>query len=113
MKRRGLPQGGWRAEDWEPYWAKQVEEGRGIVAKLEETGQLEFSEEANEDRGFAREALAFAIGVVRAKQHTVKDQLAAAKTVLEYTKQKPSVKQEIKVETAEDFLKKVADDLGM
>lgn len=57
----------------------------------------------------AAEALLDSVAVMRSAT-TAKDRLAAAKQVLEYTMSKPVAKSEMKVSTAEDWLKSIATD---
>ncbi len=55
-----------------------------------------------------KEALEFCIDVVRGDTHQMRERLTAAKTVLEYTKTKPTQKSEVAVSKAEDFLAALA-----
>lgn len=52
---------------------------------------------------YAVEALETAVEIMRTPL-TARDRLAAAKLVLDFTKEKPSTKQEVTVQRAEDFL---------
>lgn len=58
----------------------------------------------------AEEALEFAIGVVRV-QAPLKDKLAAARMVLDFTKTKPAAKSDVTVHNAEQFLDDVAAEM--
>lgn len=60
---------------------------------------------------YAKEALVAAVESMRMEAINVKDKLAAARLVLEYTKAKPAAKSEVTVKTAEDFLLDIAKDL--
>ncbi|MGC3025839.1 hypothetical protein ACPUER_11915 [Burkholderia sp. DN3021] len=58
--------------------------------------------------GFAREALETAVEIVRRKEISPKDQLAAARLVLEFTMAKPASESNVTVKKAEDFLADLA-----
>jgi hypothetical protein len=57
----------------------------------------------------ATEALLDVVAVMRSSTNA-KDKLAAAKLVLDFTMAKPASKSDIKVSSAEDWLKSIADD---
>lgn len=65
----------------------------------------------NSDDALAIEALKTAINIMRL-DCSIKDQLAASKLILEYTKAKPTTKSEVTVHTAEDFLAQVLESEG-
>lgn len=60
---------------------------------------------------YAREALESVVAMVRIKDISHKDRLAAARTVLDYTMSKPESKAAVTVKKAEDFLTELAADL--
>lgn len=76
---------------------KAKKEAETIMEQLAKTHELPDSEAA-------KEALQTAIQIMRAEVETTKDRLAAAKTVLEFTKSKPAAKSEVTISKAEDFL---------
>jgi hypothetical protein len=76
---------------------KAKKEAEIIMSKLEQTHELP-------DSDAAKEALNTAITIMRAECETTKDRLAAAKTILEFTKTKPAAKSEVSISKAEDFL---------
>ncbi len=63
------------------------------------------------ENDLAVEALEFAITVVRTPG-MVRDKLAAARMVLDFTKQKPATKSDVTVRKAEDFLTDIAVDMA-
>lgn len=64
------------------------------------------SEKLNLDQ-YASEALLDVVATMRSAT-SAKDKLAAAKLVLDFTMAKPAAKQDIKVSSAEDWLKSIA-----
>lgn len=88
--------------------AAAAAEAKDIVDRLIEEKRFE------PDNREARIALEAAVAVIAAEKHTpeqaavplydVKERLAAAKIVLEYTQKKPVVASDISVKKAEDFL---------
>lgn len=63
--------------------------------------------------GYAKEAIEAAVEVMRMDAIHVRDKLAAAKVVLEFTMTKPETKSSVSVKTAEDFLSEIAKDAGI
>ncbi len=59
----------------------------------------------------AKEAMAVAIEIMRGPGAD-RERLAAAKTILEYTKRKPTVKVDQRINAAEDLLAAVLKDAG-
>jgi hypothetical protein len=86
---------GWRKEDWEIEKAKIKAETKEIVKIMTEKLKIEDQ--------YAVEALETAVEIMRSPL-TARDRLGAAKLVLDFTKEKPSTKQEVTVQRAEDFL---------
>lgn len=83
---------------------RRLEEAGRIVDHMVETKIIEVPDEQ------AREALEFAISLVRANSHMEKtsDRLNAAALVLKYTKSAPAAKSEVTLNKAEDFLQALA-----
>lgn len=67
----------------------------------------ELQKKYHEDE-MARESLVTALSIMRDRHSNNKDRLAAARTILEWTKQKPATKNEHTVRRAEDFLDQLA-----
>jgi hypothetical protein len=101
-KRRRVPDG-MRREQAKWFWRQAKFEATLTMKKLEKAGLLEGDDE------HAKEALHTALTIMRAPV-IQKDQLAAARLVLEYTKAKPAQKQEITVNKAEEWLAAVVED---
>ncbi|MFC6621984.1 hypothetical protein [Novosphingobium panipatense] len=108
-KRKG-PSGGRRVgvprtltvEQFEARKAEQTIIVERIMKKMAENDQLP-------DDPRAVEALKESMVILRT-QEDAKLKLAAARLVLDFTKAKPTSKQEITVKTAEDYLDEIADD---
>lgn len=68
--------------------------------------------EIQDDR--AKDALEFAVSVIKNDLVSTKDRLAAARMTLEWTQPKPASKQELEIKKAEDYLEALAkeDDTG-
>lgn len=60
---------------------------------------------------FAREAIEAAVESMRMEAINVKDKLAAARLVLEFTMAKPAAQSEVTVKTAESFLADIAKEM--
>jgi hypothetical protein len=111
--RRGVPDGwGGRKHIAQELRAKAQAEAKEIVAFMVKNKMVE-SEDPR-----AEEALEAMIAIVRAKDEAMatplyppRDRIAAANTVLAYTKQKPATKTDLNVRRAEDFLEAVAEDM--
>jgi hypothetical protein len=78
--------------------------GRDIVRLLITKGLLDMSDIPTIDRMNAEEALGYCVAVIRDGVEATKNRLVAAKTVLEFTRQKPVTKAEHTITAAEDFL---------
>jgi hypothetical protein len=81
--------------------AKAKAEAVEIVAYMEKKFDLPKDD-------FAKEALTTAVEIMRIDAINVKDKLAAARTVLEWTMAKPATQNEVTVKRAEDFLNDIA-----
>lgn len=98
-KNAGRPAGvphGHTAESIAPIRLKAQEEAKKVVAFMEKNG------EKFEDH-YAKEAMESAVEIMRTEGGT-RDRLAAARLVLDFTKQKPVTKSDVTVGKAEDFL---------
>lgn len=98
-KNPGRPAGvphGYTKETIEPLRAKAKEEAERFVQIMSDNG------EAPED-DFAKEALKTAVEVMRVPGET-RERLAAARLVLDFTKQKPASKSDVTIGKAEGFL---------
>lgn len=60
---------------------------------------------------FAKESIECAVEIMRRDDINVKDKLAAAKTVLEWTMAKPATESTVNVKRAEDFLSEIAEEM--
>lgn len=89
-----------------------IEREKSIAAAKAEAKRLVQLMEQNGSNvpkdGFAREALETAVEIVRRKEISPKDQLAAARLVLEFTMAKPASESNVTVKKAEDFLADLA-----
>jgi hypothetical protein len=110
--RQGLPYG-WTLADWKCRRAYQMNRATELVEKMKKLDLIEAPEGSETDATRAEEALVYAVSVVREDQIPVKDRLAAARTVLEWTKSKPVAKSAVTVSAAEDWLAGVADAAGI
>lgn len=106
--RQGLPYG-WTRQDWECRRAYQMNRATELVEKMKKLDLISPPEGSDTDVTRAEEALVYAVSVVREENIPVKDRLAAARTVLEWTKSKPVAKSAVTVSAAEDWLAAVAD----
>lgn len=106
VKRTGVPFG-WAG--MKPQLAKvraaAVVDGRRAVALMIEKDLL--VPLPTDDAGLAIEALEYAAGVVRDPTVPHRERLQAAKLLAEFTKAKPSQRQEVTVLKAEDYLAEV------
>ena len=99
--RAGVPDGMTRAEAL-AVMERATNEAKEIIKVMVE------KELITQDEASGNEALEFCVGVIRAQIHPLRERLAAAKTVLEFTKAKPVQKSEVTVNKAEDFLAALA-----
>lgn len=98
-KNAGRPAGvphGHTKETIAPLRDKAKEEAKRVVQYMEDNG------EKFEDK-YAKEAMESAVEIMRTEGGT-RDRLAAARLVLDFTKQKPVTKSDVTVGKAEDFL---------
>jgi hypothetical protein len=109
--RRGIPDGfGGRKDEVIRIRQTARAEAREIVAYMKKNDMI-----AEDPR--AEEALESMIEVVRAKDdegmhlHGVQHRIAAARTVLDFTKQRPATKSDVTLTKAEDFLSAVVADM--
>lgn len=108
---RGRPRGstqGYSKHDRDKIKAKAKGEAKVILEYMVENKKIEIPK--NE---FAYEAILCAITLMRRKDLTPKDQLAAAKMVAEYTLAKPAAESTVTVKTAETFLDEIANEIGL
>jgi hypothetical protein len=91
---RGVPDG-YRKHEIEPIREKIQKEAEKVVKIM--------SEKYGVEDDYAKEALKTAVEVMRVPGET-RERLAAARLVLDFTKQKPVAKSEVAVAKAEDFL---------
>lgn len=91
---RGVPDG-FRKHEIEPIRENARKEATEIVNIMADKFDIESD--------YAKEALTTAVEVMRVPGET-RERLAAARLVLDFTKQKPASKSEVAVAKAEDFL---------
>ena len=82
---------------------------RSVRRKVKE-GTIDMAQFDAPDHGRAEEALATLVKVMRTPEENGKTKVAAAKTLLDFTKTKPVVKTEVTVKSAEAFLDEIDDD---
>tara|TARA_Y100001951_G_C11295541_1_gene275261 strand:+ start:4536 stop:4853 length:318 start_codon:yes stop_codon:yes gene_type:complete len=92
---------GFRKHEIEPIRAQIQKEATEIVKIMSEKYGIESE--------YAQEALKTAVEVMRVPGET-RERLAAARLVLDFTKQKPASKSEVAVAKAEDFLASLLTD---
>ena len=97
---RGVPDG-YRKHEIEPVRAQAQKEATEIVKIM--------SEKFGVEDEHAQEALKTAVEIMRVPGET-RERLAAARLVLDFTKQKPASKSEVAVSKAEDFLASLLTD---
>ena len=103
-KNGGRPKGvpdGYRKHEIEPLRAKAKKEAEQVVKIMAEKYDIESD--------YAKEALTTAVEVMRVPGET-RERLAAARLVLDFTKQKPVAKSEVTVGKAEEFLASLLTD---
>lgn len=105
--RKGLPKG-WKRKDYDKYLATIRPVAEDLLQKMipymndEQVRTLK-------DEDLAREAMVQTLMIMKNDTTNVATKLAAARTILEWTKQKPAQKNEHTVRRAEDFLQALAD----
>ena len=103
-KNGGRPKGvpdGYRKHEIEPLRAKAKKEAEEVVQIM--------SEKLNIEDEYSKEALTTAVEVMRVPGET-RERLAAARLVLDFTKQKPVAKSEVSIGKAEEFLASLLTD---
>ena len=103
-KNAGRPKGvpdGYRREQIEPIRAKVKEEAKKVVEIM--------SKEYGIEDEYAKAALETAVEVMRMVGDN-RERVAAARLVLDFTKQKPAAKNELSISKAEDFLASLVED---
>lgn len=100
-KRVGLPEG-YRHAEWQPIWEVRQQRAAGLVQTMKDKGMIDTPVTKDDER--AETAMEFAVAVIISPEYGVKDRLAAANTVLKYTKQAPAAKQDVTLHSAEAFL---------
>lgn len=66
------------------------------------------ADEHNIEDSASKRALEYAVSVIEANVDATRDRLAAARLILDFTKQKPASKNEHTINKAEDFLAALA-----
>jgi hypothetical protein len=105
--KKGLPKY-WKRKDYDKYLATIRPVALDLLEKIiphmtaEQTAILK-------DDDIAREAMVQTLMIMKNDTTRVETKLAAARTILEWTKQKPAQKNEHTVRRAEDFLQALAD----
>jgi hypothetical protein len=97
---RGVPDG-YRKEQIEPIRAKEKRKAERLVNIM--------AEKYNIEDEYAKKALVTAVEVMNMVGET-RERLAAARLVLDFTKQKPASKNEVALTKAEDFLASLVTD---
>lgn len=90
--------------EWAEVKQQAANEAHRIFKKMKDAGQLP-------DDPMAQEALQKTLTALR-EASTVKDTVAAARLILDFTKTKPVQKTEVTVRSAEDILDEMAEDDG-
>lgn len=85
--------------------AKARAEAQQLVKHMEETGRVVFKDPN------AREAMEFAVETIRRSDVSIKDKLATARLILEYTQAKPATESNVNLKRAEDFLTDLAEEI--
>ena len=103
-KNPGRPKGvpdGFRRDQIEPIRADAKKEAKQLVSIMKEKFNIEDQ--------YSVEALETAVEVMRVPGET-RERLAAARLVLDFTKQKPIAKSEVSIGKAEEFLSSLLED---
>ncbi|AYJ85536.1 hypothetical protein D3Y57_05505 [Sphingomonas paeninsulae] len=98
--KRGVPSG-MSIKDSIRLKDKALTEAKRIFKIMDKEGLIP-------DDQMARTALLTAFTMMK-EQNTTRDKLACVRTVLEFTKNKPTTKTDITIKTAEDFLNEIAE----
>lgn len=108
LKRKGARIGipmGWGTKEWRNYFKEKMAQSRLFIKDL---FMAEAFDDALSDNEMAVDALTFAHTVMSTEQLPIKERLAAARTILDFTKAKPAQKADVTVKSAEDWLKSLA-----
>lgn len=108
-KKPGRPPGsidGYSAHELKQQRAIAKAEAKEMVKYMETKKGFEIPKSE-----FAREAIEAAVESMRMEAINVKDKLAAARLVLEFTMAKPAAQSEVTVKTAESFLADIAAEM--
>lgn len=82
---------------------------RRIVKRLIDTWEIIMPDTMSaSDAARAEEALAYTVAVVQDPQQDTKYRLAAAKTLLDFTRTKPATRSDLTIKGAEDWLRELA-----
>ena len=103
-KNGGRPKGvpdGYRKETIEPIRRKVKAEAKELVSIM--------AEQYNIEDDYAKAALETAVEVMREPGNN-RERVAAARLVLDFTKERPTSKSEVAISKAEDFLASLLDD---
>ncbi len=100
FKRVGIPNGMTR-ESAQRKWNKHAKSAKKTVEAMEKNGVFK------DDDSASKEAMEFNITVMRGG-YAIRERLAAASKILEYTKTKPVAKSEVTVNKAEEWLAAVS-----
>jgi hypothetical protein len=104
--RKGVPRG-WMPKEYHEYRAKCRDNARLTFRKLLPLMSEEQQKILKEDE-MAQEAMVQTLTIMKDRTVKPETKLAAARTILEWTKQKPATKNEHTVRRAEDFLAALA-----
>lgn len=85
--------------------AQAKAEAKQMVKHMEETGQVVFKDPN------AREAMEFAVETIRRTDVSIKDKLATARMILDFTQAKPATESNVNLKRAEDFLNDLAEEI--
>ena len=102
--RKGIPDGfGGKHEILDMLRTQGKTQAKELVQQM-------IDKELIEDSDVSRLAMESLVEMLKAPElYTTRDRLAAIRTALDFTKSKPTAKQEVTVRTAEQFLEEIAD----
>jgi hypothetical protein len=106
--RSGVPDG-MRAAQAQPLWDLARQKAKYLMSELEKEGVVQFDPNIPEDE-MAKAALAEAFTLAMSPMGDTKLRHAAMRTVLEWTRAKPATKTDLRLNSAEAWLKEVIDD---
>ena len=96
---------GWTKYMRQKAWNHAMSEAKHIVNIMEQKGYNIPKDE------YAREGIEAVVAMVRLKDISPKDRLAAARTLLDFTMAKPASETTVNVKKAEDFLADLANEI--